>query len=146
MNEPKLIKGGLAVDDRGELCYNNDFDMSLIKRYYMVSNHKSHFIRAWHAHKKEAKFVTVVKGTALIGAVKIDNWDKPNPDTKINKFILSEKNPAVLYIPAGYANGFMNLTKDTKIMFFSTSTLEESKGDDYRFYSRYWDYWSIKER
>ena len=148
MKEPKLIPGGLAIDNRGELTYNNEFrfDKVNIKRFYMVSNHESHFIRAWHAHKKEAKYATVVKGIALIGAIKIDNWNKPSKKLHINEFILSEKNPAILYIPAGYANGFMNLIKDTKIIFFSTSVLEESKGDDYRFDSHYWNCWTIKER
>lgn len=146
MEEPKVFEGGIAVDDRGELSYNNDFDMSQVKRYYMVSNHKSHFVRAWHAHKKEAKYVTVVKGSALIGLVKIDDWVNPSSFLNIKTFTLSEKTASVLYIPKGYANGFMNLTKDTKIMFFSTSTLEKSKGDDYRFGAHYWDCWKIEER
>ena len=150
MQEPKLIIGGLAIDDRGELTFNNDFDMSKIKRYYMVSNHRCHFIRAWHGHKKEEKYVTVISGSAIIGAVKINNWDNPksyaNQNSKVYRFILSAKKPNIIYIPAGYANGFMNLEKDTKLIFFSTSTLEESKGDDYRFNIRCWDCWNIEER
>jgi hypothetical protein len=31
-------------------------------------------------------------------------------------------------------------------MFFSTSTLEESAGDDVRFDARYWDVWGVVER
>jgi len=51
-----------------------------------------------------------------------------------------------LYIPAGFANGFMSLTSDTQIIFFSTSTIDESKGDDFRFDARYWDIWEVIER
>jgi dTDP-4-dehydrorhamnose 3,5-epimerase len=40
----------------------------------------------------------------------------------------------------------MSLTEDAKLMFFSTSTLEESMGDDIRFDSRYWDIWNTVER
>lgn len=143
---PKLIEGGLAVDDRGQIIFANDFDFRNVKRFYMVKNHKAGMVRAWHGHKKEAKFVLCVDGAAVVGAVKIDNWDNPNKYAEINRFALSSKKPALLYIPAGYANGFMSLNDDTQLIFFSTSTLDESKGDDIRFPARYWDVWQVEER
>jgi dTDP-4-dehydrorhamnose 3,5-epimerase-like enzyme len=145
-SEIQLIKGGLAVDDRGEVSFINDFNFHNVNRSYIVSNHASGFVRAWHGHKREAKYVMVVKGAALIGAVEVDDWGSPSPDLKVARFVLSEKSPSVLFIPAGYANGFMSLTNDAKLIFFSTSTLEESLGDDYRFDSRLWDIWGIEER
>lgn len=144
--ELTLIKGGLAVDDRGSVSFVNDFDFEDVKRFYMVENHKQNFVRAWHAHKKEAKYVQVVKGSALICAVKIDNWESPSPNLKIEKFVLSEKSPSVLFIPQGYANGFMSLSEDAKLVFYSTSTLEESLGDDFRYDSRLWNPWEVEER
>lgn len=146
MTEPTLIDGGLAVDDRGQVSFVNGFDFKNVKRFYMVSNHARGFVRAWHAHKKEAKYVMVVKGAAVVGAVAIDDWKKPSKSAEVKRFVLSEKKPAVLYIPAGHANGFMSLTKDAQLMFFSTSTLEESLGDDIRYDARYWDIWSVEER
>jgi dTDP-4-dehydrorhamnose 3,5-epimerase-like enzyme len=145
-NEIKIIKGGLAVDDRGTVSFVNDFLFENVKRFYAVENHKSGFVRAWHGHKKEAKYVLVVKGSAMICAVQVDNWEAPSEKLKVEKFVLSEKNPSVLFIPAGYANGFMSLTDDTKIMFFSTSSLEESLNDDFRFDSRFWNPWEVEER
>ena len=62
------------------------------------------------------------------------------------RFTLSDRSPAVLRVPAGYVNGFMTLTEGAKAMFFSTSTLEESLGDDFRFPARYWDPWHVEER
>jgi dTDP-4-dehydrorhamnose 3,5-epimerase-like enzyme len=82
----------------------------------------------------------------MICAVKIDDWSKPSEILKIAKFTLSEKSPSVLFIPAGYANGFMSLTDDCKIIVFSTSTIEESLKDDFRFNARYWDPWKVEER
>ena len=146
MTVPRLIEGGLAIDDRGEVGFINGFNFDKVRRFYWVSNHKSGFIRAWHAHKREAKYVTVVQGAALIGAVEIDDWDKPSKDSKIWKYVLSDHKPSVFYIPAGYANGFMNLTEETKLLFFSTSDIEENKGDDFRFDARYWDPWQVVER
>ena len=113
MSEPRLIKGGLAVDDRGQVSFVNDFDFSGVKRFYAVENHQRGFIRAWHAHKKEAKYVMVASGSALVGAVAIDDWDNPAKDAQVHRHVLSARSPSVLYIPAGYANGFMSLSEDT---------------------------------
>lgn len=87
-----------------------------------------------------------VSGAALVGAVRIDDWEKPSPDLAVKRFVLAAHKPAVLYVPAGYANGFMSLTQDLRLMFFSTSGLEESKGDDIRYSARYWDIWQVEER
>ncbi len=144
--KPRLIKGGVAVDDRGQVSFVNDFDFEGVRRFYAVENHARGFIRAWHAHKKEAKYVMVVKGAALIGAVEIDDWDNPSKDAQVHRHVLSEASPAVLFIPAGYANGFMSLTEDTKILFFSTRSLADSAGDDIRYDARHWDPWTVEER
>lgn len=146
MTDPQLIEGNLAVDDRGKLGFINGFNFDKVKRFYWISNHKLGFIRAWHGHKQEAKYVTVVEGTVLICAVKIDDWKNPSKDSKVWRYTLSEHKPSVLFIPAGYANGFMNLTENAKLIFFSTSDLEESKGDDFRFDARYWDPWQVVQR
>ncbi len=140
------MNGDLFIDDRGEVGFVNDFDMRLVKRFYTVVNHKPGFIRAWHGHKKESKYVTVVCGAAIIAAVKIDNWQNPSKDLEVHRHVLSASKPSVLYIPNGYANGFMTLQENAKLMFFSTSTLEQSYGDDYRYDARYWDPWSVVER
>ena len=146
MATPHLCEGGLAVDDRGEVGFVNDFNFADVKRFYTVTNHRSGFIRAWHAHRREAKYVMVVQGAALMGAVEIDDWEKPSKDNKVWRYILSSNKPSVLFIPSGYANGFMSLTKKTKLIFFSTSTLEESQGDDVRYEAYYWNPWEIVER
>jgi len=132
--EAKIINGGLSVDDRGSVTFVNDFDFTDIKRFYMVENHRAGFIRAWHGHEKEAKYVFVVSGSALIGAVKM-NEDSPK------KFILSSKSPKILYIPPGYANGFKTLEEGTKVIFYSTSTLKESINDDVRYSYDKWNIW-----
>ena len=145
-SKPVIIGGGIAVDDRGELMFSNDFDMDLVRRFYTVKNHKSNFVRAWHAHKQESKFVSIVSGSAILAAVKIDNWDKPSQDLTINRFVLSVNKPSVILIPGGYAHGYKTLTEETKLIFFSTATLEESINDDFRFDAYYWNPWEIIER
>ena len=135
----KVLDGGVAVDDRGQLSFVNDFDFKDVKRFYMVENHEKGFIRAWHGHKKEGKYVFVPNGAILIGCVNLETEE-------IDRFVLSSSKPQVLYIPPGYANGFMNLQNNTKVMFFSTSTLEDSLGDDIRFEWNKWNIWNIERR
>jgi len=144
--QPRLIEGGLTVDDRGETGFVNDFHFDRIKRFYVITDHRQGSVRAWHAHRREEKYVVVVRGAALIAAVEIDNWKHPSPEAKVYRFALSEKKPAVLYIPGGYANGFMSLTPGTKLMFFSSLTLQESLEDDIRYEARYWNPWQVIER
>jgi dTDP-4-dehydrorhamnose 3,5-epimerase-like enzyme len=146
VSEPILVKGDLAVDDRGEVGFVNEFDFAGVKRFYTVKNHCRGFIRAWHAHRKEAKYVTLLEGAAIVGVVKIEEWEKPAVDAPVARYVLSARKPAVLYIPAGYANGFMSLTDDARLVFYSTSTLAESQCDDIRYDARYWDIWNIEER
>lgn len=128
------IQGGLFADDRGFLRFINDFDFNNIKRFYQVENHSKNFIRAWHGHKKEGKYVYVARGSALVGAVNLNN-------EQIYKTTLTSQSPSILFIPPGFANGFKTLEENTILMFFSTSTLEESKEDDIRFDHDKWNIW-----
>jgi dTDP-4-dehydrorhamnose 3,5-epimerase-like enzyme len=78
--------------------------------------------------------------------VKIDDWDQPSKTLEVKRFVISEHSPAVVFVPAGYANGFMSLSEHGKLMFFSSSSLQESLGDDIRFPARHWDPWHVEER
>jgi len=146
--KPKLIEGGIAIDDRGQLIFVNDFNFDVVKRFYVVENFSTNIIRAFHGHLKEAKYALVVSGSAMVAIVQMDDCCKPNKKNKVNRFILSVRKPSILYIPSGYANGLKSLEENTKIIFFSTSTLEESKNDDYRFPYDYWgeNVWRIENR
>lgn len=146
METPRLITGAAVVDDRGSLAFVNDFDFADVKRFYIVANHTRGFVRAWHGHQHEAKYVTVVQGAAIVAAVAVEDWSHPDPMAKVHRFVLSSRTPAVLYIPAGHANGAMTLTDDTLIQYFSTATVAESRGDDVRLDARFWNPWTVEER
>lgn len=136
-----LIKGDLSVDDRGIVTFVNDFDFKDVKRFYMVQNHQKGFVRAWHGHKKEGKYVFVVSGAAIVACVPLEGkWE-------LTRVVLSADKPQVVYIPPGNYNGFKTLTDDTKVIFYSTSSLEESKDDDIRERADRWEnVWEVKER
>ena len=145
-NGPELIKGGVSSDDRGRVYFANDFDPQGVRRLYFVENFATGTVRAWHAHRKERKWVNVVSGAALACCVEIDDWDSPSPDAEVHRFTLDAANPAVLAIPAGYANGAMSLLAGTKLLYFSDAALEDSLDDDFRFPARHWDPWQVAER
>lgn len=146
--KPKLIEGGIAIDDRGQLTFVNDFDFKGVKRFYIVENLSTDVVRAFHGHLREAKYALVVSGSAIVAAVAMDDTKAPNKKNEVYRFVLSARKPSVLYIPPHYANGFKALEYNTKIIFFSTASLEESKGDDYRFPHDYWgeNVWEVEDR
>ena len=146
MSEPKMITGSRFIDDRGQLNFVNEFDFADIKRHYLVTNHRKGFVRAWHGHKLESKYITMARGSAVVGYVKIDDWTSPCSHPDATRIVLSAEDPKILFIPAGYANGWMSLTDDATLLVFSTTTAAESKIDDYRFPARRWDIWNITER
>lgn len=130
--EPQQFQTGTYVDDRGTLGFCNGLDLTDVKRYYTVTNHNQFFIRAWHGHRKEAKYVMVLSGAIRLVLVRADK--DMNMTKKLTTFYLDSSR--IVYVPPLYYNGFQTLAKDTTVMFFSTTSVQESQGDDYR---KAWD-------
>ena len=143
---PTIIPGGKATDDRGSLTFNNGIELDQFKRFYAIENHRQGFIRAWHGHLKEAKLFVPLRGSFLVAAVELDDPVSPSKENEIAKSVISDTNSNSLFIPAGFANGFMNLSADAILLVYSSTSLEESKGDDYRFEFDYWNPWEIEQR
>lgn len=141
----KIFSGGLATDKRGQVSFVNDFNFKDVKRFYQIKNSPSEPIRAFHGHMKEAKYFYVASGSILLAAVRLDNPKNPSKSNPVSRNIISAKNPTVVRIPIGYANGFKSLEKNTVVLIFSTSSLSESQGDDYRYPADYWgkDIWKV---
>lgn len=148
MDGVRILEGGISVDDRGAVSFVNDFHFDGVKRFYKVENFSVGMIRAFHGHLKEGKYVFVSAGSVILAAVKLDNVSAPDKNIKVQRFILSSRKPAVAYIPPGFANGFKALEEGTQVLFFSTSTLADSRGDDYRYPCDYWgrEIWEAENR
>ena len=144
--QPSIIKGNRVYDNRGFLRFCNDFKFKNIKRFYTVSNYSKNFIRAWHGHLEEEKYICCIKGTFQVSAVKIDNVKNPNKNNKVFNYYLNKSNNDLIHIPKGYANGSMSLEDNSELMIFSTSSLEESLNDDFRYEFDYWNPWKIIQR
>jgi dTDP-4-dehydrorhamnose 3,5-epimerase-like enzyme len=141
---PELIRGGVSADHRGRVAFVNDFRPEAAKRFYIVESYAVGTVRAWHGHKHERKWAIALAGAALACCVKVDDWEQPSQAAEVHRYTLDATLPAVLAIPAGYANGAMSLLPGTRLMYLSDVTLEDSLDDDYRFPPRHWDPWHVE--
>lgn len=133
---PKLIQGGLHSDSRGKLWYNNDFDASTIKRFYLIENFNTDFVRAWQGHKIEQRWFSAVQGSFKIQLIKIDNWEQPSKDCKKTTFILNQEGLNIIFIPKGYVSSIQSLEKDSKLLVLADHFLAEIN-DEYRYEADY---------
>lgn len=130
---PKMIKGGSHQDQRGSIQFMNDFDMSLVKRFYCITNANTEVQRGWRGHQIEQRWFYASQGIFSIKLVAINNWDQPNPAAPITEFLLDATNVAVLHVPAGYASLVQALSPNALLTVFADHHLSHAKFDDYLF-------------
>lgn len=138
---PQIIEAGTHTDERGKLVFFNQLDMARVKRFYVIEPAGASTVRAWQGHKKEEKWFYVISGSFKVVLVQPDSWEMPSRDLVVEEYELKASTPEVLHIPGGYANGFKALEAGSKMMVFSSFTVEESVGDDYRFDKNMWYKW-----
>jgi dTDP-4-dehydrorhamnose 3,5-epimerase-like enzyme len=135
---PQLIKGGIHTDQRGQISFVNDMKFDAIERFYIISNSAENPLRAWQGHKIDNKYFYCIQGVIRVHYVKIDNWESPSKDLKVESMTLSATESNVLHIPEGYANAIESLELGSKLMSFSTLPLDRTGEDDVRFDSGMW--------
>jgi dTDP-4-dehydrorhamnose 3,5-epimerase-like enzyme len=126
-----IISGGEHSDSRGTLSYWNDFDMSPIKRFYIISHPSTDIIRGWRGHKIEQRWFCVADGEFLIRLVEIDNWATPSPELPIDEFIITNTRSEVLHIPAGFASSIQALKENSRLIVFANFDVKHASKDDY---------------
>jgi dTDP-4-dehydrorhamnose 3,5-epimerase-like enzyme len=120
----------------------NSFDMTAVKRQYVIEIPDTTIVRAWQGHKKEQKWFYVVAGSFKVLAVKPDNWLAPSADLPVEEFEITAATPEILHIPGGYANGFKALSPASIMIVFSDFGIEDTAKDDFRFASDLWYNWN----
>jgi len=139
---PAVLTTVLHQDDRGFVyCPMDNLDKLGIKRTYFVENHQTGRIRAWHGHREADTYIHVLVGAVKAAAMNMDNT------TNFKVMVLSDRKPQVLYVPAGWYNGTMSLSPNTKLIVYSTLSFEEVKGDDHRLRPRVnKEIWTVENR
>jgi len=141
IKNPTIIQGGEHEDARGRLTFFNDFNMNQVRRFYVIEHPDTSIVRAWQAHKKEQKWFYVVEGAFKVVLVQPDDWGNPSKTLATEEFILKSATPKVLHVPGNYANGFKAIEPKSRIMVFSSFTVEESANDNFRFDKNLWYDW-----
>lgn len=142
MSEIKIIEGGISVDGRGAISYVNGFDMSDVKRFYVIHQNDTSVIRAWHGHQFEKKYFYVLEGSFTMALVAIDNWQNPSTSLTPEIFTISSEKSEVLCVPEGYASGIKANKPDSILMVYSNKLLPEAINDSWRYEKDLWLDWS----
>ena len=136
--KPHVLHGDVFPDTRGKVRFINSFTFSNVKRFYQIDNRSTKTIRAFHGHEFEEKYVYVANGSILLCAVYLDSLKNPSKKQHVYRFKLSAATPTIVHIPNSFANGFKTLEPKTTVIFFSTSSLAQSKKDSRTYPFDYW--------
>lgn len=128
-----FIQGGSASDHRGSIRFVNEFDMTQVKRFYIIKNADTELVRGWRAHKLEQRWFYILSGTFSVDLIKIDNWDAPSKDLPVKTEILNASEGKVLHVPVGYGTAFKALESNSELLVFADFPLEHAKEDDYTY-------------
>lgn len=122
-SDAKIIVPFYTGDNRGsfEKIYERDFfnnkgiEFNLSETFMSISS--KNVIRGMHFqyNKPQKKLVTVLKGACMDVIVDLR---KKSPTYLMNEFfLLDDKNHNVLYIPQGFAHGFISLVDDMHMLY-----------------------------
>ena len=117
-----VIKSNSFHDSRG---YFREISIEkLIKKkliFTVVSKSKKNVLRGLHFQRKnhQGKYLSVIKGE--IFDVSLDCRPKSKTFGKYYKINLSEKNGKSIYIPPGFAHGFVGLKKENIVLYSCTN-------------------------
>ena len=119
----KIFKNTTFKDNRG--FYWTTWKKGILNKIYFnhdkFSISKKNVLRGLHFQSKfaQGKYLTVLKGKVLDVAVDL----RKNSKTfgKYYKIILSDNNGKSIFIPPGFAHGFLGLKKENIVMYFCTN-------------------------
>lgn len=122
--DAKIIESFYNNDERGsfnKVFENNVFNTNGINfniKEVFMSISKKNVIRGLHFQYNypQAKIVTVIKGACC--DVIVDLRKKSETYLQYQKFSLNDINHNLLYIPKGFAHGFLSLTNDMHMLYF----------------------------
>lgn len=127
------IQGGSAQDERGGIRFVNDFDMTPIKRFFIIRNADTSLIRGWSAHRIEQRWFYVLSGSFSIDIVKIDDWESPSTELEVINHILRATDAKVLHLSAGYATAIQALEPGSELLVYSDYPISHAPIDNYTY-------------
>ena len=124
-----IIKNKKFIDRRG--YFKELYRENIIQKrfpFLVMSFSKKNVVRGLHIQKNkmQGKFVTVLKGK--IFDVAVDLRKKSKTFGKYFTTVMSEKNSKSIFIPPGFAHGFLSLDKENFVIY--SCTKYRSKDDE----------------
>ena len=119
----RVIRNKIYKDKRGH--FKEDFKSAFFKGSNFVfsctSKSKKNVLRGLHmqTQKKQGKFVSVLKGSIL--DVVVDLRKNSRTFGKHFKIELTDKNGKSIFIPAGFAHGFLAREKENIVHYYNTN-------------------------
>ncbi|SKB88926.1 dTDP-4-dehydrorhamnose 3,5-epimerase [Sphingobacterium nematocida] len=126
-----VTKGGMASDHRGSIRFVNEFDMTQVKRFYIIENKDAELIRGWRAHRIEQRWFYVLSGSFILDLVKIEDWENVSAQLPIERRVLCVEDKQVVHVPAGYATAFQAIEEGAELLVFADYGIEHAANDDY---------------
>ena len=122
-----IIQNKKHKDKRGyfqELFTEKQLNKRFI--FTVMSYSKKNVLRGLHIQKKkpQGKIITVLKGKVF--DVTVDLRKNSKTFGKVYTCILSEKNSKSLYVPPGFAHGFLTLSKENIVIYSNTNLRHKS--------------------
>ena len=122
-NGLKVVQSKNFTDSRGFFKENfKQFHFKKIKFVFgCISSSKKGVLRGMHMQTKfsQGKYVSVIKGSIL--DVVVDLRKNSKTFGKHYKIVLSDKNAKSVYVPPGFAHGFLGLEKENIISYLCTN-------------------------
>ena len=131
IDDINIISGGIHSDARGSIEFVNDFDMSPIKRFYIIKHNDIETLRGWRAHRIEQRWFYVLNGGFQLKLVKIDDWNSPSTHLPAQEHLLLESQKQVFHIPSGYATCLKALEENSKLLVLADFGIEHASNDNY---------------
>ena len=119
----RIVSNKIYKDKRGH--FKEDFKSAFFKGsnfiFSCTSKSKKNVLRGLHmqTQKKQGKFVSVLKGSIL--DVVVDLRKNSRTFGKHFKIELTDKNGKSIFIPAGFAHGFLAKEKENIVHYYNTN-------------------------
>ena len=116
-----ILKNNRFKDNRG--YFREVFQKRILKKnlvFTVFSSSKKNVLRGLHLQKKnpQGKYISVIKGKIL--DVVVDCRKNSKTFGKYYKTIISDKNCISIFIPPGFAHGFLCLDKENIVVYSCT--------------------------
>ena len=131
--KPSIIEGKVNIDDRGKLFHINNFDLTPVKRIYIIENKTTNQYRGWKGHQIENRWFFCTKGSVEIQVVNIDFFSEKKD--KIEIFNLSDQDLNILFVPKGFATLIKQNKNKSRVTAMSDYLINTSNDENLRWNS-----------